>query len=646
MVSNRMVFTLSAALSICCFVGAGWLLGPINAARPRVLTASGPAAGLAMPPWVTLTNVALGAFRGVAVDVLWYRTFQLQQQGQYFEANQQSHWITTLQPHFSEVWRYQAWNMAYNISVATHTPEERWRWVNKGIALLRDKGIVYNPTAIQLYRELSWIYFHKFGQYTDDMHWYYKRRLAIQWLELLGDPGVGATTQQAIDRFQSIVDAPDTLPELIQQAPSVGPLVTQLHGLGYKPDQALLRQIGRVAMFQDWAGLRSNTANQADAQGTDFDTTLARLITAPDVAAALRQLVAYLRKKVLVEDYHMDPVFMLELMQRYGPFDWRHPASHGFYWAQKGMQAALLVDPDSSHLKRAPASSIHAYDRLNTYRQGLHAMQALANTGRVVLDPVTQHLDTIPDRRFIPAYGRMVEFGLQQIGRGAFGDVSEESFDQGYENFLLDATMAHYLYGEVSEALTYYKQARQLFKERPRRRLGRLDLLTLPEFVTQRLSRNLDRMANTDQMIHAMLYRAFEHGLANNQLGVFDRFVGTARRAHRWYQKDKRHQINTPQGRLRLLPFEQALESSYLAYMQQPHVPLLIRSRVWANTPMALRRGVSDRLLPILHNQAQRTGLSPQRVFPPITPRGKPQDQPIKHLLKSTPPAPVQIEQK
>src|SRR5690606_16019333 len=111
-------------------------------------------------------------------------------------------YITTLQPRFPQVWAFHAWNMAYNISVTTHTPEERWSWVNNGIVLLRDQGIPLNPRAVRLYRELSWIFFHKIGQFSDDMQWYYKAQLAREWEEILGRYNTDDTTQNIIGRFR------------------------------------------------------------------------------------------------------------------------------------------------------------------------------------------------------------------------------------------------------------------------------------------------------------------------------------------------------------------------------------------------------------------------------------------------------------
>ena len=137
------------------------------------------------PPVLAFTTVALGGFRGLIANALWIRTTQLQEEGKYFEAVQLADWITTLQPHFSQVWLYQAWNMAYNISVKFPSLEDRWLWVQRGIELLRDQGLRYNPNQALMYRELGWFFQHKMGANLDDAHWVYKTEWAAMMEEVI-----------------------------------------------------------------------------------------------------------------------------------------------------------------------------------------------------------------------------------------------------------------------------------------------------------------------------------------------------------------------------------------------------------------------------------------------------------------------------
>ena len=130
------------------------------------------------PPLMAFTTVVLGGFRGLIADALWLRASRLKADGKYVELFQLSDWITKLEPRCSEVWEFHAWNMAYNVSVMMPSPEDRWRWVQRGIRLIRDRGLYYNPTDARLHWYLGWIYQHKIGGRFDKEHLFYKRRWA------------------------------------------------------------------------------------------------------------------------------------------------------------------------------------------------------------------------------------------------------------------------------------------------------------------------------------------------------------------------------------------------------------------------------------------------------------------------------------
>jgi len=134
--------------------------------------------GNTAPPVLVFTTVALGGFRGLIANALWVRAADLQEQDKYFEKVQLADWITKLQPHFTTVWVHQAWDMAYNISIKFSDPRDRWQWVQRGIELLRDEALKYNPDEPLIYRELGWIFQHKIGQDLDDAHKYFKSEWA------------------------------------------------------------------------------------------------------------------------------------------------------------------------------------------------------------------------------------------------------------------------------------------------------------------------------------------------------------------------------------------------------------------------------------------------------------------------------------
>ena len=141
------------------------------------------------PPVLAFTTVALGGFRGLISNLLWIRANDLQQDDKFFEAAQLADWITKLEPTFAQVWLFQGWNMAYNISVKFKDFPDRWRWVEHGIELLRDDGLRYNPNSVDIHRELAWFYQHKLGANLDDANMYYKSQWAGEMRNFFGPDG-------------------------------------------------------------------------------------------------------------------------------------------------------------------------------------------------------------------------------------------------------------------------------------------------------------------------------------------------------------------------------------------------------------------------------------------------------------------------
>lgn len=131
-------------------------------------------------PLVAITTVAFGGFRGLVADALWVRANKMQEEGQYFEMVQLAKWITQLEPRVPEVWSFQAWNLAYNISVLFPEYEDRWRWVNHGLNLLRKEGLTHNPNSPDLHWDIGWMFQHKIGMDFDLAHHVYKDKIREQ----------------------------------------------------------------------------------------------------------------------------------------------------------------------------------------------------------------------------------------------------------------------------------------------------------------------------------------------------------------------------------------------------------------------------------------------------------------------------------
>ena len=187
-----------------------------------------------------LVIAGLGGFRGIIAEVVWFRADRLQDEGRYSEMAQLANILTTLEPHTPEVWAYAAWNLAYNISVMMPTSEDRWRWVEAGLKLLRDDGLRLNPESPELHREIAWLFLSKIGGSIDDSSPLYAEKwkaevesAAGRWEQLKMEPSLVSY----IDREYGRQDWTD---------PKASALYWAHHGLAQKPVGAARAELRQV----------------------------------------------------------------------------------------------------------------------------------------------------------------------------------------------------------------------------------------------------------------------------------------------------------------------------------------------------------------------------------------------------------------
>lgn len=152
-----------------------------------------------------------GGFRSAVTEAIWFRANRLQREGKFVELAQLASLLSHLEPHEPEVWRYSAWNLAYNICVMMPTEEDRWRWVLSAISLLRDDGLRLNPDAPELYRELAWLFELKFVKNVDHCYEFYTAR----WRKIVEDVsarnawheiGMRREEMAKVEKFYNITD--------------------------------------------------------------------------------------------------------------------------------------------------------------------------------------------------------------------------------------------------------------------------------------------------------------------------------------------------------------------------------------------------------------------------------------------------------
>lgn len=714
---DRLIIVVCVLGMLCAIGGAASLMPGINMMRRELQLTANDDLMENMPPDVAALYLGLGSFRGLGVDMMWSRAERLKREGKHYEAMELSRMITKLQPRFPQVWRYQAWNMAYNISVETHTPQERWMWVKAGIELLRDEGLVLNPGSMPLYQELSDIYLHKIGMFSDDMHWYYKLQLAREWEGLLGPPA-GTETEDVLEAFRPIAMAYDrfvnrkqlgealrvgidellasqygdrfpelhdlrtlslaqfdirlrnlrnavaaeegedraaqldglrTLTEaqlaqehidpmerLLAGEPGVAAVIGRVEGLGLEVNGALLSYIAgiessRSSVDAELFKLGVPTNDKAR------DEKLAALLDDETIAVERDLLVAFLRARVLVEYYHMDPRWMLDLMEGEWfvpgesrlamresgsipkiPLDWRHPASHGLYWASMGVRksAGLLYPGDQ--------------DLLNTDRRMLHGLQAMFQSGKILFDAVSNYYRQQPDPRFIKAY----DYAMFGASDRIFSERLQQSaapatFLAGHENFLIWACKYYYFYGDEDDANQYYTQLRTLYNKSTSYDYVDRYIKPLDDFIQEEFIREggieMNDLNGARAAIEGWVWQAWEVGIVEGNEESKNRFLRQAQKAHTTFNaKYANRMYQTPDvklrmGRLALPPFPEILADVYYQFLMSPRgvVEPNIKARSWKTMHPMLKQMVYDRVIEPLTEEFVGYGtVDASEIFP------------------------------
>lgn len=592
-------------LAAAALTGAVMLQKPIESQRRRLKLINVTAdENIGKDPKTTLLQVAPGGLRAPLLTYLWLRSQQLKEDGKFFDARQQRDLICDLMPHFSGVWSFHAWDMAWNISVATHTPEERWMWVSNGIRLLRDRGLFYNPDNLILHKELAWIFFSKMGQYSDEMHMTYKRRWAGIMHGVLGAPPFSDSPDAAIEAFRLIAEAPKTLAELRTDA-SAADFVDRIKSIGVNLDEIFLTKY-----YNRYSGDPSVSAPEwMTKEPTDEkDKQIAHLMRSEEFADARAKVLAFVRRKVLVEQYRMDPDWMLELMERYGPIDWRNVNAHAIYWSTLG-------------LHRSEGKSLGEINALNTDRTFLGGLKSLTRTGQIYYThnpnkPEEPYVDFLPDWRFVEPTHREYLTAERILVRKPTGEPGElDSPDNllrdGHITYLSNAIQQMYFGGREDMAKKYYDDLKNTLKA-----TGEIYKLDLHGFIREKRRQG---GAPPIEMRWALLtssLRSAYRALAGGNHGEYLRFRTVAGRAYGEFLKDA-----AGKPRLKPPPFGKIEQNFLVTMLVQPravglNVPLITKSNLYNALTPTMRQEIFPLIADRISKQCRAEGIDFDKAFP------------------------------
>ncbi len=583
---DTLIWSVCIILAAALLYTAGMRLDYINSQRQQMKLISNEPLENA-PPSLAFATVAMGAFRGLVVDVLWMRADRLKDQGQFFDAKQLAEWITILQPRFIQVWEFHVWNMAYNISVAIPAtqPHQRWQWVKNGYELLRDQGIPLNPKSILLYRELARIFQDKIGSVRDDAHKYYKLQLAMAMQPLLGP----ADNKYFRALAEASADWPQTgwqkiaWQKIIEDA-NLTPLITALK----KADKAFENDEQFVS---NYLSLRQNPGR--------FNPAAFKTIDSFRGTEALKTFDIFAGAYQLRNVWKLDPVLMSELNKTYGPInfndpnkhlplDWRHPDSHAIYWAVKGLQTAGREE--------------FSIDETNTDRIVGHGLQNLFRNGKIFIYdmPAEDSSDVSSKPTYIPhKAGMLIKDTPKKMGPKKqiflrsdlrmfepynnsmlavlekYKDIERkgtyESLQIGHRNMLKNALFSFYQAGHRKQAQKIYNQLKQLYP-------GKEEFnVPLVAFVRNRLREELENIGlnNANEIVIMMLRESYFRYAVRDDDGAAS-LEKMAKEAYDSYNK-----MNKPdEYRVDLDPFPMQRYFALIDFLEDEQFPPELRHRL------------------------------------------------------------------
>jgi len=475
---------LSLILALLAIAGVNHLVQERLTERRLTLTDAPPLENA--PPALALSVVVLGGFRGLLADMLFLRQGKMQTNGNYFELVQLARWTIQLQPRFTEAISYSVWNLAYNVSVNFSQPEERWRWVNAAIELVRDEALPQHPGDPKLYQQLGWIYQHKIGQNLDDMNYYYKRQVALQMIEMLGSGPYD---------WQALAEAPQDPDAMVAAlGDDAAEFAAALHQEG-------LSLSGLEQSFRESATLPPAIAEFAKRRKCD------------------ELLVLYLRSRWLLSK-SLDPVVLYEIDQHYGPLDFRTAQAHGIYWAYQGLKHT----PDGSEVF------------LECERMIFHCMSRSVEIGRVSYLPDTTlkihlspNLDIVDEAR--EAYLNAIKNHDRNGG-----------IKSGYVNFMIDCIRALYIGGRTEDAQRFLEIMRSSKYAEGSERFVR----SLDEFVLIELEEDVNAGGEHQALpnISGFLQEAFS-ALGRRDFKAASNWESLAQRSYSKYQTQFKSERDT-----------------------------------------------------------------------------------------------------
>ena len=142
-------------------------------------------------PSSSTMNLLLLGMRGIATNQLWLQAEHDKNTKNWAALKSAVDSIIMLQPHYTKVWEFQGWNLAFNVSVEWDAVEDRYYWVKEGAKFLM-RGCQRNENDPQLHWHVGNVHGKKIGRADE---WKFFRQFYLQDPDKEKYEGTGSRTE-------------------------------------------------------------------------------------------------------------------------------------------------------------------------------------------------------------------------------------------------------------------------------------------------------------------------------------------------------------------------------------------------------------------------------------------------------------------
>jgi hypothetical protein len=146
----------------------------------------------------------------------------------------------------------------------------------------------------------------------------------------------------------------------------------------------------------------------------------------------------------------MDPVFMKDLNEKYGPLEWRLPEASAIYWAAYGLDQA-----------RREQQKIKQDDLITLRRVIYQSMQMSFQRGRLVADNADRQFKFAPNLEIIGKVNAAYEQAMDDDPK------NRDHIETAHRNFLRDAVWFLYTYNRKGDAQAWFQYLGKHYPNKP-----------------------------------------------------------------------------------------------------------------------------------------------------------------------------------